>query len=76
MSLLSLGTSLDEIMAEDRKARARKVEVSRPPKRGELRAEMERFRAVMGHPQFKANPLKAIREHVGNVWERKEGMAL
>jgi Ribosome biogenesis protein SLX9 len=76
VSLLALGTSLDEIMAEDKKARARRVEVSRPPKRGELKAEKERFRAIMEHPQFKANPLKTIREHVENVWERKEGMTL
>jgi ABC-type glutathione transport system ATPase component len=76
VSLLSLGSTLDEIMAEDKRARARKAEVSRPLKTGELRAERERFRAVMEHPQFKANPLKTIREHVENVWERKEGMAL
>jgi hypothetical protein len=63
-------------MAEEKRVRARKAEVSRPPKQGELKAEKERFKAIMEHPQFKANPLKTIREHVGNVWERKEGMAI
>jgi hypothetical protein len=38
--------------------------------------EICRFKAVMQHPEFKANPLKAIRQHVENTWEKKEGMAL
>jgi hypothetical protein len=34
------------------------------------------MKAVMGHQEFKVNPLKAIRQHVENTWEKKEGMAL
>jgi len=62
-------------MAEDQKAKSRKMEVGVRPKGKELQNEIERFKAVMEHPQFKANPLKAIRQHVENAWEKKEGMA-
>lgn len=76
MSLLSLGETLDDIMAKDRELRSRKMEISVPPKGKEIEKEIERFKAVIKHPEFKANPLKAIRQHVENTWERKEGMAL
>lgn len=76
VNLLSLGDSLEEIMAEDKKARSRKMEISSRPKAAEVKAEIQRFKAVMQHPQFKENPLKAIRQHVENVWERKEGMSV
>jgi hypothetical protein len=67
---------LEEIMAEDKRARSQKMEISTQPKTKEIKAEIERFKAVMRHPQFKENPLKAIRQHVENVWERKEGMSI
>jgi len=63
-------------MAEDQRSRLRKMEISTRPKEREIKAEIERFKAVMQHPQFKENPLKAIRQHVENFWERKEGMSL
>jgi len=63
-------------MAQDRERRSRKMEVSVKPKAKDVKAEIERMKAVMGHPEFKANPLKSIRQHVENTWERKEGMAL
>jgi hypothetical protein len=75
VNLSSLSTSLADIMAEDRIKKTRKMEVGVRPKGKQLRNEIERFKAVMEHPEFKANPLKAIREHVENTWERKEGMA-
>jgi hypothetical protein len=52
------------------------MEISVKPKAKDVKKEIERMKAVMGHPQFKANPLKAIRQHLENTWERKEGMAL
>ena len=52
------------------------MEISVRPKGKAIEKEIERFKAVMQDPQFKANPLKAIRRHVENTWERKEGMAL
>lgn len=63
-------------MAQDRENRSRKMEISVRPKGKEIEKEIARFKAVMQHPEFKANPLKAIRQHVENTWERKEGMAL
>jgi hypothetical protein len=52
------------------------MEVGTRPKGKAIEKEIERFKAVMQHPEFKANPLKAIRQHVENTWEKKEGMAL
>jgi len=63
-------------MAKDKEIRSRKMEISVRPKGKAIEKEIERFKAVMQDPQFKANPLKAIRRHVENTWERKEGMAL
>ena len=71
VNLLSLGSSLEDIIAEDRKAKSRKVEVGVQPKGKALQNEIERFKAVMEHPEFKANPLKAIRQHVENTWEKE-----
>lgn len=75
MSLLSLNSSLEDIIAQDREVRLRKMEISIRPKGREIEKEIERFKAVVKHPEFKANPLKAIRQHVENTWEKKEGMA-
>lgn len=76
VNLASLETSLEDIMTQDREQRSRKMEISVKPKAKDVKKEIERMKAVMGHPQFKANPLKAIRQHLENTWERKEGMAL
>jgi hypothetical protein len=76
VNLLSLESSLDDIIAKDREAKLRKMEISVRPKGKEIQKEIQRFNAVMQHPEFKANPLKAIRQHVQNTWEKKEGMAL
>jgi Ribosome biogenesis protein SLX9 len=72
---LSLGSSLDDIIAKDHDKKSREMEVSVRPKPKEIRQEIERFKAVMHHPEFKANPLKVIRLHVENTWEKKEGMS-
>jgi len=74
VNLISLGHSLDDIMAKEREIRSRKMEISVRPKGKAIEKEIERFKAVMKHPEFKANPLKAIRQHVENTWEKKEGM--
>jgi Ribosome biogenesis protein SLX9 len=37
--------------------------------------ELDRVKAVMQHPEFKRNPLKALQQHIANAWEKKEGMA-
>ena len=63
-------------MAQDREKRSRKMEISVKPKPKDVKKEIERMKAVMGHQEFKANPLKAIRQHVENTWEKKDGMAL
>jgi len=63
-------------MTEDRELRSRKMEISVKPKAKDVKREIERMKMVMGHREFKANPLKIIREHVENTWEKKEGMAL
>ena len=63
-------------MAQDREKRSRKMEISVKPKGKDVKKEIERMKAVMGHQEFKANPLKAIRQHVENTWEKKDGMAL
>jgi hypothetical protein len=63
-------------MAQDREKRSRKMEISVKPKAKDVKKEIERMKAVMGHQEFKVNPLKAIRQHVENTWEKKEGMAL
>ena len=76
MNLLSLNSSLADIITQDRENRSRKMEISVRPKGKEIEKEIVRFKAVMQHPEFKANPLKAIRQHVENTWERKEGMTL
>jgi len=73
-NLVSLESTLDDIIAEDRESRAKKIEISVRPKGKEVQKEIERFQAVMMHPQFKANPLKAIRTHVESTWDKKEGM--
>jgi hypothetical protein len=73
-NLVSLESTLDDIIAEDRESRAKKIEISVRPKGKEVQKEIERFHAVMMHPQFKANPLKAIRTHVESTWDKKEGM--
>jgi Ribosome biogenesis protein SLX9 len=52
------------------------MEISVRPKGKEIQKEIQRFNAVMEHPEFKANPLKAVRQHIQNTWEKKEGMAL
>ena len=49
------------------------MEISVKPKPKVLKKEVERMKAVMGHPEFKVDPLKAIRQYVENTWERKEG---
>jgi hypothetical protein len=48
------------------------MEISVKP---DIKKEIERMKAVMGYQEFKANPLKAIREHVENTWDKKQGMA-
>ena len=63
-------------MAQDREKRSRKMEISVKPKGKDVKKEIERMKAVMGHQEFKANPLKAIRQHVENTWEKKDGMAM
>ena len=63
-------------MAQDREKRSRKMEISVKPKAKDVKKEIERMKAVMGHQEFKANPLKAIRQHVENTWEKKDGMAM
>jgi hypothetical protein len=40
-----------------------------------MKMEVVRMKNVMEHPEFKGSGLKAIREHILNTWERKEGMA-
>jgi Ribosome biogenesis protein SLX9 len=76
LNLLSLESSLEDIMKKDQQLRSRKIEISIRPKGKAIQKEVERFKAVMQHPEFKVNPLKAIRQHVENTWERKEGMRL
>jgi hypothetical protein len=61
-------------MAQDRETRSKKMEIGVRPKGKQVEKEIARFKAVMEHPQFKENPLKAIRMHVENTWETKEGM--
>jgi len=51
------------------------MEVGVRPKGQEIRNEIDRFKAVLEHPEFKANPLKTIRQYVENTWDKKEGMA-
>jgi Ribosome biogenesis protein SLX9 len=75
VNLSSLGASLDDIISQDKEKRAKKLEVSAPPKGMELRTELERVKAVMQHPEFKKNPLKALQQHIANTWEKKEGMS-
>jgi len=75
VNLSAIGASLDDIIAEDRKTKSRKMEVGVRPKGQEIRNEIDRFKAVLEHPEFKANPLKTIRQYVENTWDKKEGMA-
>ena len=63
-------------MNEDREQRSRKMEISVKPKAKDVKKEIERMKAVIAHEEFKANPLKAIRQHAENTWEKKEGMTL
>ena len=76
VNLLSLELSLQEIMQKEKELRSKKMEVSVKPTGREIQREIARFKAVMHHPEFKANPLKVIREHVSNTWESKQGMIL
>jgi ABC-type glutathione transport system ATPase component len=76
VNLLSLESSLEDIISKDRENRSKRMEISVRPKGKEIKQEVERFKAVMQHPQFKTNPLKTIRQHFQNTWETKEGMKL
>jgi Ribosome biogenesis protein SLX9 len=74
VNLSALGNSLDEIMAEDKVVKQKKMEVGIKPKGKALKKEVERFKAIMEHPMYKASPMELIRQHVTNAWARKEGM--
>jgi len=74
-NLLSLNSSLEDIISQDREEKSKKQEISTRLKGNAIKMELVRMKTVMEHPQFKVNPLKTIREHVQNTWEKKEGMA-
>jgi len=52
------------------------MEISVKPKAKHVKKEIERRKVVIEHQEFRSNPLKAIRERVENIWEKKRGMAL
>jgi hypothetical protein len=52
------------------------MEISVRPEGKEIKQEIEQFKAVMQHPQFKTNLLRIIQQHVQNTWEKKEGMII
>jgi hypothetical protein len=66
---------LEDIISKDKETRSKKQEISRPLKGNAIKMEVVRMKTVMEHPEFKVNPLKAMRQHVQNTWEKKEGMA-
>jgi hypothetical protein len=74
-NLLSLNSSLVDIISQDKEARSKRQEISRPLKGNEIKMEVVRMKSVMEHPAFRGSGLKAIREHILNTWEKKEGMA-
>ena len=48
-------------MIQDREQRSRQMEISVKPKARDIKKEIERMKVAMGHQEYEANPLEAIR---------------
>ena len=70
---------LRETVTEESKEHTSKLKKSPAPsylKTQDAKSEIERYKAILQHPEFKSNPLLTLRTHIRNTLQTRDDLTV